>query len=99
MKSSEHFPCKKGSSFSFAIAVGDDCVPGIGIPVLISFINVGERIAYNAGQFLFFDADVDKNSGIVTIFFEKLAWDLDIVTMQEILLKRRCFDYQIAIKS
>ena len=99
MKSSEHFPCKEGSSFLFAIAVGDDCVPGIAIPVLISFINVRERIAYSAEQFLLFDADVDKNSGIVTIFFEKLVWDLDIVTMQEIVLKRRCFDYQIAIKS
>ena len=99
LKSSEHFPCKEGSSFLFAIAVGDDCVPGIAIPVLISFINVRERIAYSAEQFLLFDADVDKNSGIVTIFFEKLVWDLDIVTMQEIVLKRRCFDYQIAIKS
>ena len=67
--------------------------------VLISFINVGERILNSAEQFLLFGADVDENSGIVTIVFEKLVCDLDLVTMQEILLKRRCFDYQIAIKS
>ena len=67
--------------------------------VLISFINVGERILNSAEQFLLFGADVDENSRIVTIVFEKLVCDLELVTMQEILLKRRCFDYQIAIKS
>ena len=67
--------------------------------VLISFINVGERILNSAEQFLLFGVDVDENSGIVTIVFEKLVCDLELVTMQEILLKRRCFDYQIAIKS
>ena len=55
------------SSFLFAIAVGDDDAPGIGMFVLISFINVGERTANRAEQFLLFGADVDENSGIVTI--------------------------------
>ena len=68
LKSFEHFPCKE-TSFLFAIAVGDDGAPGIGMPVLISFINVEERIANSAEQFLLFGADVDENSGIVTIFF------------------------------
>ena len=66
--------------------------------VLISFIDVGERIPNSTEQFLLSGADVDEDSGIVTIFFEKLVCDLDLVTMQGILLKR-CFDYQIAIKS
>ena len=69
MKSFEHFLCKEASSFLFAIAVGDDDAPGIGMFVLISFINVGERTANRAEQFLLFGADVDENSGIVTIFF------------------------------
>ena len=56
------------SSFSFAIAVGDDDAPGIGIPVLISFINVGERIPNSAEQFLLFGADVDENSGMSHFF-------------------------------
>ena len=48
LKSFEHFPCKEASSFLFAIDVGDDGAPGIGMSVLISFINVGERIANTA---------------------------------------------------
>ena len=60
--------------------------------VLISFIDVGERIPNSAEQFLLSGADVDEDSGIVTIFFEKLVCDLDLVTMQEIILRRRCFD-------
>ena len=67
--------------------------------VLISFINVGKRIASSAEQFLLFAADALENSDIVTIFLEKLVCHLDLVTMQEILLKRRCFDYQIAVNS
>ena len=67
--------------------------------VLISIINVGERIASSPEQVLLSSADVDENSDIATIFFDKLVCDPDPETMQEILLKRRCFDYQIAIKS
>ena len=69
LKSFEHFPCKEASSFLFAVAVGDDGAPGIDMPVLISFIDVGERIAYSAKQFLLFGADGDENSGIDTIYF------------------------------
>ena len=68
LKSFEHFPCKDASSFSFAIAAGDDGAPGIGMPVLISFMNVGERTANSAEQFILFGTDVDENSGIATIF-------------------------------
>ena len=42
------------------------------MPVLISFINVGERIANSVEQFLF-DADVDEKSGIVTIIFGEIS--------------------------
>ena len=38
-----------------------------------------ERIASSAEQFLLFDADVDENSDIVTIFFEKLVCELNIL--------------------
>ena len=69
------------------------------MPVLISFINVVERIPNSAEQFLLFGADLDENSVIVAIVFEKLVCDLDFVTIHEILLKTRCFDYQRALKS
>ena len=58
----ERFSSKEPSSFLFAIAVGSCGAPGIGMPVLISYINVGERIANSAEQFLTFGADVDENS-------------------------------------
>ena len=69
MKSFEHFPCKEASCFLFAVAAGDDGTLGRGMSVLISFINVGERIASSAEQVLLFGAYVDENSDIVTIFF------------------------------
>ena len=47
--------------------------------VLISFINVRERIASSAEQFFLFGADVDENSDNVKFFFEKLVSDLDIL--------------------
>ena len=56
------------SSFLFAIAAGDDGAPEICIPVLISFINLGERIPNSSEQFFLFGADVDESSGIVKIF-------------------------------
>ena len=43
-------------------------VPRIGMSVLISFINVGERIASSADQFFLSGADVDQSFDIVTIF-------------------------------
>ena len=48
----------------------DDAAPGIGMPRLFLFhSNVGERIPNSSEQFLLFGADVDENSGIVTILF------------------------------
>ena len=38
------------------------------MPVLFSFINIGERIPNSAEQFLLFGADVNEKSGMVTIF-------------------------------
>ena len=43
------------------------------MPVLISFINVEERIPNSAGKFLLFGADLDENSDIVTIFFGEIS--------------------------
>ena len=47
--------------------------------VLVSFLNVGERIASSAEQFLLFGADVEENSEIVTTFIGKLVHDLEIL--------------------
>ena len=94
-----HFPFKEASSFLFAIAVGDDGAPGIHMPVLISFINDGERIPISAEQFLLFGADVDENSVIVTIIF----WEISLWPWPghhaRNSFENKMFDYQIAIKS
>ena len=60
------------------------------MPVLISFINGGERIANSAEQCLLFGTDVDENSGIVTIYFweislwpcKKFVWKEDILIIK-----------------
>ena len=88
------------SFFLFAVAVGDDGLPrGIGMPVLISFINVRERIPNSAEQFFFLVQMYMRILVLSQFFFENLVCDLDCVTIQGIILKRRCFDYQITIKS
>ena len=79
LKSFESFSCKTPDSFLFAIAIGGNSAPGTGMSVLLSFINVGERIASNTEQFLLFDVDVEENSEIVTTFFRKLVHDLEIL--------------------
>ena len=53
LKSFEHFPCKEASSFLFGIVIGSAGVQGIDISVLISFIDVGDRIASSVEPLLF----------------------------------------------
>ena len=78
LKSFESFSCKIPGSFLFAIAIGGDSAPGTGMSVLVSFLNVGERIANSAEQFLLFGTDVEENLEIVT-FIRKLVHDLEIL--------------------
>ena len=65
LKSFEHFPCKEASSFLFGIVIGSAGVQGIGISVLISFTDVGDRIASSVEPLLFLGAHVDGNPDIV----------------------------------
>ena len=91
MKLFDHFPCKEASSFLFAMAAGGDGAPKIGMFVLISFINFGERIAIIAEHSSFW-CRCRWEFWYYHSFFEKF----DLVTMLEIVLKTWCFDYQIA---
>ena len=76
LKSFKSFLCKTRDSFLFAIAIGGNGAPGTDMSVLVSFLNVGERLASSAEQFLLFGADVEENSEIVTAFIRKLVHDL-----------------------
>ena len=42
LKTFESFSKKDSSSFLFAVAVGGDAAPGVGMAMLASFLNVGE---------------------------------------------------------
>ena len=79
LKSFESFSCKIRGSFLFAIAIGGNSAPGTGMSVLVSFLNIGQKIANSAEQFLLFGTDVEENLEIVTTFIRKLVHDLEIL--------------------
>ena len=81
LRSFDKFPKKDPTSFLFAVAFGGDGAPGTGMSILVSFLNVGERIASSSEQFLLFGGDVDENSEIVEKFFAKLTTDLETLEM------------------
>ena len=68
---------KDHESFLFAIAMGGDGAPGIGMSVLVSFINVGERLPSSKEQFLLLSGDVDEGSQVVQNSFKPLVKDLN----------------------
>ena len=67
-KTFESFRKKDPSSFLFAMTIGGDAVPGTGMAILVSFLNVGERVPRNKEQFLLFGGDFEESSNIVIIF-------------------------------
>ena len=43
--------------FLFAMAIRGDAAPGTGMAILVSFLNVGERLPSSKEQFLLFGGD------------------------------------------
>ena len=70
------FPKKNQSSVLFLIAVGGDEAPGSGTSFLISFLNVGKRIASSMENYLIFGANVKENSIIVKRYLKDLVHQL-----------------------
>ena len=68
---------KDHESFLFAIAIGGDGAPGIGMSVLVSFINVGEQLPSRKEQFLLLSGDVDEGSQVVQNSFKPFVKDLN----------------------
>ena len=66
---------KDHESFVFAVAIGGDRAPGIGVSVLVSFINVGKRLPCSNEQFLLLGGDVDEGSEVVQNYYELLVKD------------------------
>ena len=57
----------------FTINICGDGAPSTGMSVLVSFLNVGERIPSRGKQFLLFEADVEENLEIVPKFLRNLV--------------------------
>ena len=70
------FQKKDPSSFMFVIALGGDGAPICGMSFLVSFLNVGNRIASSAENFMIFGSDVSENSKVVRKFVMKLMSDI-----------------------
>ena len=76
LKEFNTFKCKDPESFLFAIALGGDGAPGTGMGILISFLNVGERLPSSKEEFLLFGGNVEENSDVVAKYFNILVNDI-----------------------
>ena len=56
---------ESSDSFLFALAIGGDWAPAVGMTLLVSFLNVGERLPSSKEQFLLFGGKVEENSSVV----------------------------------
>ena len=68
LKTLDSFSKKDPSSFLFAIAIGGDAAPGTGMAILVSFLDVGERLPSSKEQFLLFGDDSEESSNVVYNF-------------------------------
>ena len=76
LKVSAKMPKKDPDSFLFALAIGGDGAPAIGMTILVSFLNVGERLPSSKEQFLLFGGNVEENSDAFVKFLKILVKDL-----------------------
>ena len=63
-------------SFLLAMALGGHRSPGTGIAILVSFLNVGERLPSSKEQCLLFGDVVEENKKIVSNLFKILMKDI-----------------------
>ena len=82
-------PKKDPDSFLFALAIGGDGAPAIGMTILVSILNVGERLPSSKEQFLLFGGNVEENSDAVVNFLKilvlrKLKWNSKLQNCQMI---------------
>ena len=76
LKTFPAIPKKDPDSFLFALAIGGDGAPAVGMTILVSFLNVGERLPSSKEQFLLFGGNVEENSDTVEKFLSLLVKDL-----------------------
>ena len=76
LKEFPNFPKKNDQSFLFLISIGGDEAPGSGMSMLISFINVGKRVASSFDNHTIFGANVKENGTVVRRYVLQLLSDL-----------------------
>jgi len=76
------FDKKNPQSTLFNLAIGEDGAPATGCTFLVSFINVGQRIASSSENFLLFGGNVDESSLPVRNFIKKMVIDLRYLESQ-----------------
>ena len=69
-------PKKDPDSFLFALAIGGDGAPAVGMTISVSFLNVGERLPSSKDQFLLFGGNVEENLITAEKFSSLLVKDL-----------------------
>ena len=74
----KNFPsfASKNNSFVFLLALGGDEAPGSGTSFLLSFLNVGQRIASSFENFLIFGGNVKESGEIVKRYVLHLMWEI-----------------------
>ena len=76
LKEFTNFPKKNENSSLFLIAIGGDEAPGSGISFLISYINVGKRVASSFDNHTIFGRNVKENGTVVRRYVLQLLFDL-----------------------
>ena len=95
LKAFETIPKKCLDSFMFVLALGGDGAPGTGTSFLISFLNIGQRVASSSENFLLFGANVDESSMVVSAFVRKLEIDLQILEKTVFDVKGRKVEFKV----
>ena len=76
------FPKKNPNSTLFVIGLGGDGAPGVGTAILISFLNVANRIASSSENFLLFGANVGETASVVKRYIQELIADVRYLESQ-----------------
>ena len=76
------FPKKNPNSTLFVIGLGGDGAPGVGTAILISFLNVANRIASSSENFLLFGANVGETATVVKCYIQELMADFRYLESQ-----------------
>ena len=73
---------KSSESIMFLVAIGGDEAPVAGTTYLISFLNVGRRIASSQENFLIFGSNVKENGQVARNYLKELFCELKTVERQ-----------------